>query len=43
MWDLICETNTHQPDAVALTDGTRRFTYAELTAAATCATSREFP
>ncbi|WP_405594560.1 non-ribosomal peptide synthetase [Streptomyces sp. NBC_01410] len=34
VWDLICETNAHQPDALALTDGIRRFTYAELTAAA---------
>lgn len=35
VWDLICETNARRPDAVALTDGLRRFTYAELTAAAT--------
>ncbi|MFI1185737.1 amino acid adenylation domain-containing protein [Streptomyces californicus] len=34
VWDLICETNAHHHDAVALTDGIRRFTYAELTAAA---------
>ncbi|MBZ4321267.1 non-ribosomal peptide synthetase [Streptomyces huiliensis] len=34
MWDLIRQTSAHQPDAVALTDGTRRFTYAELIAAA---------
>ncbi|MFE1772780.1 AMP-binding protein [Streptomyces sp. NPDC059008] len=35
MWDLECETNARRPDAVTLTDGLRRFTYTELTTAAT--------
>ncbi|WP_278194088.1 non-ribosomal peptide synthetase [Streptomyces sp. AN091965] len=34
VWDLISETRVRCPDAVALTDGMRHFTYAELVAIA---------
>ncbi|MFD5470947.1 amino acid adenylation domain-containing protein [Streptomyces sp. NPDC127105] len=34
LWDLISETATCQPDVIALTDGIRQLTYAEVTAAA---------